>query len=180
MSLENKCTLVSFSDAIAYQYPHKMISLGINSPKAFVEMVVQDGLPFEKFRETGIFSNRVLKQLRDAYLLNTSSQGHPFIWPILCYFMDIDVYTCTNDIDINVKKTEGIAIYKRLLSRIPRSNNCLYNIKNVQPRHVEFIPFATVFSNTENIFYTEYMANRRREMTALAMQHDFEEQVFWP
>ena len=181
VSLENKCTLVAFSDAIAYQYPRKMMELGVDSPSAFVEIVVQAGLPFEKFKVNRILSNNILKQLRDAYRSNNSSQGHPFIWPILCYFMDIDVYTCTNEIDITVndmnRATEGVAVYKRLLSNTPQSNNCLYNIKSAGDRHVEFVPFATVFANAEGNFYAKYSANRRREMDALAMQHDFQQQI---
>jgi len=180
MSLENKCTLVAFSDAIAYQYPRKMMELGVDSPSAFVEIVVQAGLPFEKFKGTSIFSNNILKQLRDAYRSNNSSQGHPFIWPILCYFMDIDVYTCTNEINITVndmnRATEGVAVYKRLLSNTPQSKNSLYNIKSAGDRHVEFVPFATVFANAEGAFYAKYSANRRREMDTLAMQHDFQQQ----
>jgi hypothetical protein len=52
VSLANKCTLVAFSDAIAYQYPRKMMELCVDSPRAFVEIVVQARLPFEKFKET--------------------------------------------------------------------------------------------------------------------------------
>ncbi|MDA7838982.1 hypothetical protein N9A45_01445 [bacterium] len=153
-----------------------MMELGVDSPRAFVEIVVQAGLPFEKFKETSIFSNNLLKQLRDWYRSNNSSQGHPYIWPILCYFMGIDVYTCTKDI-VNDMSTEGTAIYKRLLSHMPQSKDCLYNIESVGVRHVQFVPFATVFANAEGAFYAKYCANREREFTALVMQHDFQELI---
>ena len=148
VSLENKCTLVAFYDAIAYQYPRKMMELGVDSPRAFVEIVVQAGLPFEKFKETSIFSNNLLKQLRDWYRSNNSSQGHPYIWPILCYFMGIDVYTCTKDI-VNDMSTEGTAIYKRLLSHMPQSKDCLYNIESVGA-----IPRTSTFTTSSLHFLT--------------------------
>lgn len=40
ISIENKCTLVSFADALAYQYPEKLANVNVHSPGVFVQLVL--------------------------------------------------------------------------------------------------------------------------------------------
>ena len=184
ISIENKCTLVSFADALAYQYPEKLANVNVHSPVAFVQLVLWEQTPFEKFKELNIFPETTLQYLVHGYVTNIIDQGHPYIWPILCYYMDIDVYSCTKNITLSLKEghsktqEEANEHYRRLLDIIPASNNRLYNIHCVNTNHAEFFPFATVRSASDTAFYAMYCTNRERDMAALVFQSDIQGNTF--
>ena len=179
ITLDKKCTIVSFADALAYQYPHKLKEIGVFSPLQFVKLILSDA--FKKFKELQILPDRMLNDIRTKFMGTNSGQGHPFIWPIMCYYMGIDIFTCTYDIVISCKvpsrQREAEVCFQNILKRIPRSENKLYNIQSVRLDHVEFIPFATVQTKEAQNYYEQYHQNSAKELAAQAKQNVVEEEL---
>ena len=147
VTLENKCTLISMFDALAFQYPNVLKNKNINTPLDLVQVMLE-----------GEGSNWGLKNdwvTSHKKRFKSNEGGHPVIYPFLCCFLEINM--C-------VDRIPNLTHTKDYMSSICPSSQTVLNICSEGENHVEFHPFPYVRTRENQELYELYSKNSQEQI----------------
>ena len=147
VTLENKCTLISMFDALAFQYPDVLKNRNINTPFELVQVMLEGEGSGWGLKNDWVTSHK------QRFISNGS--GHPVIYPPLCCYLGINM--C-------VDRIPNLTHAKDYMRRICPSNITVLNICSEGKNHVEFHPFPYVRTKENQELYEMYSENSRKEI----------------
>lgn len=146
VTLENKCTLISMFDALAYQYPQTLQTHHLNTPLDLVQLMLEG-----KASDWG--QNGFLYNIKESFVNN--KHGHPAIYPFICYTLKINM--CVDEIP-------DLSNTKYYLANICPTRPKVLNICSEGNHHVEFHPFPHVRTKKDQELYERYSKNSREQI----------------
>ncbi len=153
VTLENKCTLISMFDALAFQHPKILKKHDINTPLDLVQLMLEgksSDWGLNNKTERGLFTYNI----KEKFVAGTA--GHPVIYTFLCWYLKINM--CVNEIP-------NLANTKDYMNRIsPPSSPNVLNICSEGKHHVEFHPFPYVRTKENQELYEMYSENSREQI----------------
>lgn len=158
VTLENKCTLISMFDALAFQYPQILQTHDLNTPLDFVQFMLEgeaSGWGLNNKTKNGLFTYNIKK----SFVTNQS--GHPAIYPFICWALDINM--CVDEIP-NLSNTKDY-----LANICPATRPKVLNICSEGKNHVEFHPFPYVRTKKDQELYEMYSSNSREQIKKFEM-----------
>lgn len=159
-TLENKCTLISMFDALAYQYPYILHIHDVSTPLELVQLMLEG-----KASKWDLWdmSKKIKQRMIDG------GDGCSLVFLVTCYYFNINM--CGKRMPLTRTAKEKLSTLTRA------SRPMLLNICEDGPQHVEFFPFSYVRTKRDQELYEKYSESSRIQIKEYEHKKYIEEEM---